>query len=520
MPPRSDLPRVRVQAGSSRLPAASMSSTPLPPPPTTPHVGASVGRRLGTWRPTPAGPNAVVQASGPELVRRSRDARRNIPYAKRAIGLIGTHVVGIGIKPRSLCRNEKTRQALGELWVEWTTMSDADGVLDFYGQQALATTEMAEAGETFARMRARRLSDGLVVPMQVQLLPAEQVPLEYCVPNGVNSVLQGIERDPLNRRVAYWCRSVHPNDYTGGVQPVDVMPRPVPAADMCHLYNQTRIGQLRGLPWLAAGLAVLKQFSDYNDAELLRKQLAASVVAFVKKSIGDDVSPAEMAAAWGTLQEQLGDLPTVSMEPGTVQYLNPGESVEFAQPADVGANYEAFINSSLRTVAASIDALYEEMTGNWKDTNDRTFRAQFNTFRRQVQQWQYTLLVAQFCQPIRKRFIEYALASGALKQPKSVNDADLNRVAWLPQRHEYIQPVQDVEATGLELAYGLTSRTSAAAERGDDVEDIDDQVAADHARERKKGLTYAIGIAKAPAGKQNDSGPGKAGPDQTGQEAP
>ena len=449
------------------------------------------------WRPTPQGPNAVAQISGPEMVRRSRDLVRNTAHGRRAVGLVATHVVGIGIKPRFLCRNEKVRKALAELFEAWVTVADAGEVLDFYGLQALAVREMAEGGEAFARMRVRRLSDGLPVPLQLQLLPTEQVPLAFSQPNGANWVTQGIERDGLDRRVAYWCYQQHPSDWAGGKVPSQVLPQPVPAEDVCHLFNQVRIGQLRGLPWLAAAIATLKQAADYVDAELLRKQLAAAIVAFVKKTMADDTSPADMAAAFGVLQDQLGgDLPTVSMEPGTVQYLNPGEEITFAQPPDVGANYEAFLNHSHRGVAMAVDVLYEEMTGNWKDTNDRTFRAQFNTFRRQVQQWQYGLAVAQFCAPVGRRFIELAVASGAIKVPKSVTATDLQRIAWLPQRHEYIQPVQDVQATGLELAYGLTSRTSAVAERGDDVEDIDAQAAVDRKREDLLGLTYTVGLAK------------------------
>ena len=494
-----------------------MSAALAGPPPPSPHQGASTGRRFGAWRPTGSGPNSIVQASGPELLRRSRDLVRNNGYARKAVGLIATHVVGIGIKPRFLVKNAGVRKALTDLFESWVPIADSAGTLDFFGLQALAAREMGEAGEAFGRLRTRRLSDGLPVPLQLQLLPSEQVPLEWSQPNGANAVTQGIERDALGRRVAYWCRAQHPNDWTGWMPQLDVVPTPVPAADIVHLFNQVRIGQLRGLPWLAAAMPTLKQAVDYVDAELLRKQLAASIVAFVKRAIGEDMSPDQMAAAWGIVQDQvMGDLPGVSMEPGTVQYLNPGESIDFNTPADVGGSFEPFLAANLRHVAAAVEQLYEELTGDWSKTNDRTFRAQFNTFRRLVQQWQYGLLVAQFCAPVMMRFVDLAVASGALRVPKSVSDADLRRVAWLPHRHEYIQPVQDLQATGLELAYGLTSRTSAVAERGDNVEDIDDQVAADRAREAARGLAYSAGVIKPAPPSGTDQNPGAA----PGQEHP
>ena len=89
-------------------------------------------------------------------------------------------------------------------------------------------------------MLAVAVSDGLPVPLQIQLLPTEQVPLNYDIANGSNSVIQGIERDAIGRRVAYWAYPQHPGDWYGTLQTLSPVPNPVPAEDMCHLYNVTR----------------------------------------------------------------------------------------------------------------------------------------------------------------------------------------------------------------------------------------------------------------------------------------
>ncbi|MCK8787648.1 phage portal protein [Roseomonas sp. NAR14] len=449
-----------------------------------------MSRRLRGWRPPNTGPNAIVQLNGPDLLRRSRDLRRNVPHASRAINLIATHTVGTGIVPRSLCSNKKVREALTQLWSDWTAVADSDGLLDFYGLQNLAVTEMVEAGEAFCRLRARFLSDGLPVPLQLQILPTEMVPLDYSTPNGTNAVAQGIERDAVGRRVAYWTYPQHPEEWIGGAATLDNLPRPIPAEDVAHLYNVTRAGQMRGLPWLASAITTLHQVAQYQDAELLRKQMAAAVVAFVKKSVEGGADPAEMAAQWGNVQEALGELPSVEMEPGTVQYLGPNEDIEFLTPGDVGNNYEAFLASHYRAIAAGTNTLYEELTGDWKNANDRTFRAALISFKRTVRQWQWGLVAAQFNVPIWNRFVGYAVSSGALKVPKSVGDADLYRVEWNPERWEYLNPVQDVQAIGEELSLGLTSRQAAIAARGDDIEVIDAQRQQDQEREQSLGIAF------------------------------
>ena len=492
-------PRYRVKAGISRMDASVAGApgvaAPLAP---QPFNGASTGRRLVGWRPGSAGPNAVVEASGPELIRRSRDMRRNNPHGKRAMDLIPAHVVGTGIKPRSLCRNTKVREALTVLWDDWTALSDADGTLDFYGQQALAVSEMVEGGESFARMRPRRLSDGLPVPLQIQLLPTEMVPLDTRTLAAANVVTQGIERDRIGRRVAYWMLPQHPAEWVGTSFGLDNAPVRVPAEDVCHLYNVARIGQLRGLPWLAAAMTTLHQVASYQDAELLRKQMAANIVGFVKKAVSGDIDPTEIAAGFGQVQQALGDLPTVMLEPGTMQYLEPGEEVQFSTPADVGTSFEPFIASGYRAVAAAANVLYEELTGDWKNANDRTFRAQFETFKRAVRQWQWHNVCAQFNGPIWRRFVSFAVASGAVRVPKSVTEADLFRVEHRPERWAYLNPKQDVETVGKEIELGLTSREGAVAERGDDIEVIDAQRQRDAEREASMGLAGPRRPAAAP----------------------
>lgn len=481
--------RVRVKGTGLYLPR--MESAPASSS-SAAHHGASTGRRMGGWRPTGLGPNAIVAAEGPELIRRARDMVRNNPHAKRAISLYATHIVGTGMKPRSLCPNKRVRDTLHRLWADWTDYADADGAFDFYGLQTQAIREAGTTGDEFARMRGRRMSDGLPVPLQIQLLPAEQVPLDYGVPNGGNAVVQGIERDGLGRRQAYWMYRQNPGDAGLSLATNDWQLSRVDAADVCHL-RFAPSNQLRGLPWMASAITTLHQLGQWRDAALLRKQLIASLVGFVKRAVTEEMDAKKIAEMWGAIQETLGDLPDVSLEPGTMQYLNPGEEVTFTQWQETAGQDEVFERAALRTVAAGLDLVYEEISGDWEKTNDRTFRAAFNTAKRTIGQYQHQLLAFQFCRPIWNRWVDAAVGSGALKVPKSVSDADLKRVEWQPQDWDYLQPVQDVEAKLKAIAGGLDSRAATVARRGDDVEVVDAQRAADAERER------AMTIAAAPS---------------------
>ncbi len=481
--------QTRVRVKGTGLYLADMQASMSAPGAETPaYHAASTGRRMSGFRPTGAGPNAIVAANAPEMVRRSRDLGRNNPHGKKGLGLYQKHIVGTGIKPRSLCSDPGVREALHQLWADWTDYSDADGAYDFYGQQAEAVGEMVEGGEAFARLRPRRPSDGLPVPLQIQVIPTEQVPLHYGIPNGGNSVMQGIERDPVGRRVAYWMYRQHPGDGNMTTAADSWQISRVDAADVCHL-RLAPAGQLRGLPWLATAITTLHQLGQWRDASLLRKQMVTMLVGFVRRSItGTTMTEEELARAWGEVQAELGDLPAVALEPGTMQYLEPGEEVQFSDWKETAGQDEVFERSSLRTVSAGLDVIYEELSGDWKDTTDRTFRAAFNTFKRGIRMYQHHLVAFQFCRPIWLRWVDVAVASGALKVPSRITDADLKRVEWIPERWEYLNPKQDIEAATAEIDGGLTSREAAVAERGDDVEEVDKKRASDRERERRLGL--------------------------------
>jgi hypothetical protein len=135
------------------------------------------------------------------------------------------------------------RERLQALFRDWTEEADAAGLTDFYGLQALACRAMLEGGEALVRLRHRRIEDGLVVPLQLQVLEPEHLPvhLNTVAENG-NVVRAGIEFDRLGRRVAYHLYRSHPEDGAlapmsgaGGLDTVRV-----PAGEIIHLYRPLR----------------------------------------------------------------------------------------------------------------------------------------------------------------------------------------------------------------------------------------------------------------------------------------
>ena len=337
--------------------------------------GAMSRRRLRGWQPPLENINSLVASGGPRLLARSRELVVTNGYAANACEAYAANLIGDGMKPSSLIEDAELRDRVQRLWLAWTDQADADGLTDFYGLQAMIAREMFVAGECFVRFRPRRAEDGLLVPMQLQLLQSEMLPFEKteATPNG-NRIRCGIEFDRIGRRVAYHFRRRHPGDSTdlGDATPETVR---VPAEDILHIYRPIDAGQIRGLPHVAPAMVRLFLLDQYDDAELDRKKTAAMFAGFITKNAPEE-------ALMGEIEDEGTGIGIASLEPGTLQVLLPGEDIKFSSPADVGGGYEAFQYRTLLAISASLGLPYHLVTGDVRQANYSSLRAELVEFRR------------------------------------------------------------------------------------------------------------------------------------------
>jgi hypothetical protein len=262
---------------------------------------------------------------------------RENPYAANAVEAFVSSAVGAGIKPSSLLTDAAVKAEVRAAWLQWTDESDADGLTDFYGLQALAVRALFEAGECFVRFRPRRAEDGLSVPLQLQILEAEHLPFHHNeqAANG-NVIRAGIEFDGIGRRVAYHFLRNHPGEAALNFAGLDKTV--VPASEVMHLYRPLRPGQIRGQPAIVPGMIRLYLLDQYDDAELDRKRVAAMFAGFVTKPRPEDGSPVPLDTHRADQEGQPlpPEVALAGLEPGTLQVLLEGEDIKFSNPSEVG----------------------------------------------------------------------------------------------------------------------------------------------------------------------------------------
>ena len=441
--------------------------------------GASSGRRMAGKGNVVTGPNGPIARSLPLLQSRSHNAIRNNAYASGAKDAYVSNLVGTGIKPQW---NDPTIQAL---WDRWVKECDADGIDDFYGLQTLAAGAQFEAGEALARFRYRRTSDGLSVPLQLQVIESEHLDPNYSQAFAGRLIKMGIEFNGIGQRTAYHLWRFHPHERVTS----EINQRvPVPADNVVHMFRRTRPGQLRGVPELTSVIVRLYEIDEMQDATLARQKLAQLFGAFVKRKTSQD--PDEEGPFFGTQVSMPGDDDQLSeFTPGGIHYLEDDEEVTFSSPPDIQSQYTEWLRSELLAVARGGGITYEQLTGDLKGVNYSSIRAGLLEFRRRVEALQAQLIVHQWCRRIAAKWLDVAVTSGALRIPNYwTRRAELLAIDWIAPKWAWVDPLKESTADLLEVRAGFKPRSEAAGERGWSIEQLDAEIGKSNDSADKYGL--------------------------------
>ena len=455
--PAAALKRVGARAALDRATARSGQAVRA-------YEGAKTGRRTGGWITGSSSADAEVGSSAAKLRDRSRALCRDNPYASRARDTFVANVVGTGI-------TAKPGDAKAA-WDRWVNECDADGMLDFYGLQALAMRCIFESGECLIRYRERRPEDGLIVPLQLQVIEPDYLDSSKTGPlKGGGWMVSGVEYDAIGRRAAYWLFNQHPGDTVN--RGIALESKRVPAEQVLHIFERQRPGQTRGVPRLSPILLKMRDLDDYEEAELVRKGIESCFSAIVTtEDTGSGLTE-------GTTDINGNRIETLGA--GLIQYLKPGQDITFGAPAATG-DYGDYTKTQLRAIAAGIGITYEQMTGDLSDVNYSSIRAGLVEFYKTVDMLQWHVLVPMMLQPIWTRWAATAWAV------KAVARRPVERPVWTPPRRQWVDPSKEVAASRDEISANITSLSATIRARGEDPDRVFEEIAAERKRMNELGI--------------------------------
>lgn len=465
------------------------------------YAGAKQSRLTSGWGQLTTSADSELSSSLRILRARSRSLIRDASYAKRAKIIVVNNVVGSGIGMQAQIKtsrdmlNDRVNDDIEATWEKWTNADSCHtgGVLHFADIERIAMGQVFEAGEIFIRKHYRPFGNS-TIPFALEVIEPERVVDEFqpsaLIPNAV--VRMGIECDEFRRPLAYWIKRLHPGEIRYSATETDGIDR-IPSDQIIHLKITDRWPQTRGEPWLHAVMRKLNDIDGYTEAEIIAARAAAAYMGII-----------ETREEYGQTTETGSK--EITIEPGIVERLDPGDKFNFISPNRPNSNIDPFMRLLLREIAAGVGTSYESLSRDYSQSNYSSSRLALLDDRdlwRVVQFW----FIRNFRNLLHREWMQQAVLSNSLKaisvEQFGMDPDKFTVVRFKPRGWTWIDPAKEVEAYKEAIRAGLTTNTEVIALTGGgkDIEDVLDERRHELDMMKEKELTFdtdpsLVGIAK------------------------
>lgn len=439
------------------------------------NYGASVVKKsLAGWLHAGGSSREDIEDNVSILRQRTRDLYMGVPIANGAVKTMRTNIVGrglrlkpnidaelLGVSPEERRTLEKQIEREWNIWAE-STDCDMARIDNFYELQQLAFLNWLISGDCLAVLPVKpRLNQPY--DLRVQLIEADRL----CSPDNCdtidNKIVGGVEVDQSGEVVAYHIADHHPLSYAYADiswQRVEAFGKTTGRRNVLHLMNRERIGQRRGVPFLAPVIESLKQLGRYTDAELVAAVVSGMFTVFIEKA---DASSEDAIGSMlpEEVQVDAEDETTIELAPGAVIDLNEGEKAHDMNPGRPNANFGGFVEAICQQIGASLEIPYELLMKRFNSSYTASKGAleeawkMFNMYR----DW----LATDFCQPVYEEWLTEAVAKGRIKAPGFFTDPVIRKAycgaKWNGPAKGMLDPVKEATAAEKRVQNGFSTRS-------------------------------------------------------------
>ena len=447
------------------------------------YEAAKVGRLTASWTTQPLTANEITKSSLVPLVGRSRDLYANNDYSRRFIELLISNVVGPkGIALQCTAENPGglpdtlANHAIETAWRTWGQRRNCDvtKTLGWKSAQNMFIRTVAVDGECFVRMV---YNDG---EFRLQFLDSMLVDPGLSDDNREtgNKITQGIEFDSWGSPVAYYLLATNAdNGYTFKGKPYVR----IPADRMIHGFIPERIGQKRGIPWMATAMTKLKNLGAYEEAAIIAARVGAAKMGFFQTEDG---------ASFEGQTEDDGTIIT-DAEPGTFHQLQEGVSFETYDPTYPAGEFAPFSKAMLRGVSSGLGISYNTLASDLEGVNFSSLRAGVLEDREAFKSMQ-SFVIESLCQPIFEEFLYNSLLTGKIKVGEGAIPVTrmekFENPHWNARRWSWVDPAKDIVLAKEAIRLGLRSRSAIIRELGADPEEVWMEIATERELMQKIGV--------------------------------
>ena len=374
------------------------------------------------------------------------------------------------------CENEALNNKL-ETLVETRSRPENFEVTGRYSRQRFI--RMAEMRRTLdGDMGVAKIYNGRVQAIEGDCIrtPDSGLPTGYTAAD----FLHGVRTNRIGRPLEYCvCRRGASNDSVSGGTRFE-FERLVNARNMMHFGYFDRFDQVRGISPLITAVNVFQDVYEGIDYALARMKVAQMFGLVFYRERGDEgptVGPAEQETETGGYKVSL-DRGPFSLE------LDPGDRAEFLENKTPSNEFQNFSQVVIAIALKSLDIPYSFFNESF--TN-------YSGARQAMLQYEASASIKQKdVRELLDRWLEWQLFIWALDgELPGVDLASVNW-DWIPNGMSWIDPLKEVSADIAALGAGLTSRTRLLRQRGEDVQEVARELAAEKKLFEDNWLTVGV----------------------------
>jgi lambda family phage portal protein len=457
---------------------------------------AKSSRLLDDWNLSAVSIDKDVEGALLTLRTRSRDLCQNNDYGKRYLELLVSNVVGpAGIRLQMKVKNRRAdgsqvidkpaNDIIEAAWSRWCSRPNCTTGRRLSFTELLALVMRAVPRDGEALVRVVRNFDN---PFRFALQPLPVDCLDHAYTDSARRIRMGVETNAWGEPVAYHVLTSNPADQGWPTAGPGSKRERIAASEILHVYRPDHLVQTRGFPWTAASMRRLHIAGKYEEAELVAARVGASNMGFFMTGDGN---------AYGYDDKDAAGNPITEVAPGRFETL-PKNIVDFKQfdPQHPTTAFPDFMKSILRGAASGLNVSYISLANDLADTSYASGRQgllEERSWYMQIQGW----LIEACVQPVFDAWLPIAIAAGEVNLPLSDIARFRASAGWQPRRWSWVDPRSDMDAAQKAVALGINSRTRLAGDLGADLEDIFDELAAEH--EAAEALEISIDPAAKPA---------------------
>jgi lambda family phage portal protein len=438
--------------------------------------------RTNGWSPVDPQINDLIRMSSPNVRARVRQLVRDFPYFARAVRLIADYSIGDGVDFQSKILDsngnllEKPSRLTEDGWKRFGDEADISRKLHLEEMSRLASYQDSECGEFFIIKHLLK-DPKRYVPLALQMVEPDWLTSHNATPVGSrNTVDQGLEYNTDTGEII----AAHFEDPNSWGRPMRIT-----ADRFLHGFETLRPGQLRGISGFAPGVVITDDLKEVMEGEVDAAKYASKWLALITKDPSSIMN--QMPGAGGFTDQ---GTPIEYLENAIIEYLRPGEKVEFPANNRPSANFPPFVRLILTMFAITTGIPLELLSGDYKGLNmavTKVIRADFA----------HSLIplkgrrIRQFYAPLHREVMDLSVLHDRLPfRDYFSNPYPYLRCKWYPPVMEPVDKLKDSKADIDNINAALECPQDVVARRtGREYEDVIKDIAKAREIRERHGVT-------------------------------